>query len=67
MAKSVDKQSLMIYSDLNINERINLRSQYQDSEFRRNYYGGVHVPMMSVGGIIGAIHFSYTWGWYWGD
>lgn len=64
MAK-VDKQSLMIYGDLNINERINLRSQYQDSAFRRENYGGVHVPMMSVRGIAGAIHFAITWGWYW--
>ena len=53
MAMSVEKQSLMIYRDLSVNERINLRSHYQSSAFRKDYYGGA--PMMSVWGIIGAI------------
>lgn len=65
MAMSVEKQSLMIYRDLSVNERINLRSHYQDSAYRRDYYGGV--PMMSVWGIIGAIQFANVWCWYWCD
>ncbi|MBP5425042.1 MAG: hypothetical protein J6Y33_03095 [Prevotella sp.] len=48
-----------------MNERINLRSHYQDSAFRRDYYGGA--PIMSVWGIIGAIQFANVWCWYWCD
>ena len=65
MAMSVGKQSLMIYRDLSVNERINLRSHDQDSAFRRDYDGGA--PIMSVGGIIGAIQFANVWCWYWCD
>ena len=52
-----------IYRDLSVNERINMRAHFQGSAMQRENYNDV--PMMSLWGIIGAVQFAITWGWYW--
>ena len=60
---SVGQQSMNIYRDLSVNERINMRAHFQGSAMQRENYNDV--PMMSLWGIIGAVQFAITWGWYW--
>lgn len=61
----VKEQALSIYKELDVNNRINLRHNYQDSAYRKESFGDV--CMMSAWGIIGAVQFATVWGWFWCD